>query len=352
MKSPLGTGAVSTSVTEPLSPDWCHSLASISCVKAAFDTDLWADLLRAGAEGFSCGDRSFSMAFWRTLQDLGLGRIEDVRFLPDCSAIERLATPENKTKVEFQAMAAADILENGAFFLSKEGEIPESSRIFSFFNYADAQSSSPRRPERVQAWVRYLAYCASRENPALLQELKLPTTARVLEIGGNVGLFASGLLAQNPTAKAVVFDLPGVVASVSDFLSPDAMSDGLTFHAGDIRFDPLPLVDGAPPNVIIFKSMLHDWPDDFARDFLVEALGHLMSDGTLTIIERKAESFDELPLSLSSAHNTAFTRFYRDPEWYVEAASGIARLDQLVHVNVDTGFFILTLKKAQEGNGP
>lgn len=346
-----GTGAVSPSVTEPLSPDWSQSLASISCVKAAFDTDLWDDLLGAEAGGFALEDRSFSMAFWRTLQELGLGRIEGVQFLPDRHAIERLATPENKSKVVFQAMAAADMLEHGAFFLSKQGDIPEASRVFGFFNYADAESSSPRRRERVQAWIRYLAYCSRRENHALLPEVKLPTSARVLEIGGNVGLFSAGLLAQNPTACAVVFDLPGVVAHVPDFLPPEAMSDRLIFHSGDIRFDPLPLVRDEAPNVIVFKSMLHDWPDELAQAFLLEALEHLAKDGALVIVERQASSFDELPLSIANAHNTAFTRFYRQPDWYVEAASGMAQVGRVVQVNIDTGFFILTLNKTQEGNG-
>ena len=78
---------------------------------------------------------------------------------------------------------------------------------------------------------------------------------------------------------------------------------------------------------------------------------HLAKDGTLVIVERQASSFDELPLSIANAHNTAFTRFYRHPDWYVEAASGMAQVGRVVQVNIDTGFFILTLIKTQEGNG-
>ena len=343
---------MSTSRTEPAAPLWCQSLASISCVKAAFDIGLWDELRDAEEQGYSLAQRPLSRVFWQTLEDLGLGRLDAEAFVPDQSAIIALATPENRIKAEFQALAAADLLEHGAFFLARDGEIPEDSRVFQFFNYADATSATPKAPHRVAAWVDYLAYCAVRENDRLADAVQLPAGARVLEIGGNVGLFADALLQRHSTAQAVVFDLPGVIAQTPNFPLSDAVRGRLSFEAGDLRYDRLPRVGGEAPSVVVFKSVLHDWPDAAAQGILAEALDHLAPGGLVLIVERLAESFDALAMTPANAHNHAFTRFYRTPQWYIDAvAKGQAAATQLDTVNIDTGFFILGLTKTPSG-GP
>ncbi len=349
MTFPSGTDVMSTSKTEASGPAWCASLAAISCIKAAFDTGLWDKLLRADSAGFQTTQQSFSMIFWHTLADLGLGAISGDRFIPHPTAIADLATAENQIKIEFQAKAAADLLEHGAFFLSKDGDIPDNSRVFLFFNYSDAVAAHPRAPEKVAAWVDYLAYCSVRENDALADAVFLPQWSRILEIGGNVGLFAAALLERNSTAQAVVFDLPAVVAEAARFPPPPAVADRLNFAPGDLRFDALPLVNGQAPNVVLFKSVLHDWPDVAAREILVEAIDHLSPGGIVLIAERNDASFDTLPLSLENAHNHAFTRFYRASAWYAEAARGKAKELGVCDVDADTGFFILCLVKPSEG---
>ena len=91
--------------------------------------------------------------------------------------------------------------------------------------------------------------------------------ARILDIGGNSGEFALRICREHPRILATVFDLPLVCEVGRKHVSPEPESDRITFVKGNALEDDLP-GDFDP---VIFKSVLHDWPEEAARRLLGRA---------------------------------------------------------------------------------
>lgn len=79
----------------------------------------------------------------------------------------------------------------------------------------------------------------------------------VVDVGGSNGSIACRMLRKYPTVHAVVEDLPAVVANAQ--VPPD-LEQRLSFRAHDF-FTEQP-VRGA--DVYLLRSILHDWPDQYA----------------------------------------------------------------------------------------
>jgi hypothetical protein len=110
----------------------------------------------------------------------------------------------------------------------------------------------------------------------------------------------------------------------------------------DLRQDQLP----REYDLVTFKSMLHDWPENMAVRFLDEAVQALRPGGTLLIYER-------LPLDLSGVRPPfsmlpilLFFRSYRDPSAY-EARLRSLGLTQIERreVDLDTRFVVMTARR-------
>jgi C-methyltransferase len=96
----------------------------------------------------------------------------------------------------------------------------------------------------------------------------------IADIGGGRGHLLRAVLDSVPTAKGVLFDLPGVIESL------DAQGDRLIQHPGDFFVDPLPCADA-----YVLMEVLHDWADAEATAIL-RAIRRAASPGaTVLIIE-------------------------------------------------------------------
>ncbi len=92
----------------------------------------------------------------------------------------------------------------------------------------------------------------------------------------------------------------------------------MKFVPRDLRRDRLP----APVDAIVFKSVLHDWPDDMAAAFLGKAADALYPGGRLVIAER-APMVVSAEMPFAAVANLAFLPFFRPAGTYaklVEAA--------------------------------
>jgi hypothetical protein len=75
----------------------------------------------------------------------------------------------------------------------------------------------------------------------------------IIDIGGSQGVLLRGLLAQNPKARGVIFDLPEVIEGAKAAVTDDRIE----FVSGSF-FDSVP----SGGDLYVLKSILHDWPDD------------------------------------------------------------------------------------------
>ena len=95
----------------------------------------------------------------------------------------------------------------------------------------------------------------------------------IVDVGGSQGVLLRGLLAQNPSARGIVFDLPEVIAN--------AVADDRVELASGSFFERVP--EGA--DLYLLKSILHDWPDDKCAQILASVQKASRPGAKLLVIE-------------------------------------------------------------------
>jgi SAM-dependent methyltransferase len=238
--------------------------------------------------------------------------------------------------------AASDITQHGDSLWTDLPAFMQQFATFRCFDYrpaADGQSDPA-----TQSWVNYVS--ALTETPSLLPHLMLPLQGTVLEIGGNSGRVARHILTRHLDLTMTVLDLPVVCRTVRADPRNQAFGARLTFAAGDLRRTDLATVAGSVPDVILLKSVLHDWPDKEAATLIQAALNALPPSGRLIIAERGAFAAASLPnLSMRAVGNSVFSPFYRDPAAYVamiHAQSCRATID-CKNLMLDMAWHVLTI---------
>ncbi len=115
---------------------------------------------------------------------------------------------------------------------------------------------------------------------AVLVSLDIVPGARILELGAGRGPWTSALLSADPTASAVLNDLPGVIERGAGPLGPEA--GRCTFVAGDYLTASLP--DGAF-DVVVLGHVLRAEPDERARRLVARGAGLLAPGGRMIVTE-------------------------------------------------------------------
>jgi SAM-dependent methyltransferase len=142
-----------------------------------------------------------------------------------------------------------------------------------------------------------------------------------------------------------VLDLPLVCEIGMEHVLAEPEQPRIAFIKADIRNDPLP----GGYDLIAFKSMLHDWPEEEAERFITKASRSLNPGGTIVIFERgplqtrgAIPPFSMLPILL-------FFRSYRSPAAYIRRFEtlGLQDIEQR-EIELDTPFFMVTAKKPLE----
>jgi demethylspheroidene O-methyltransferase len=91
--------------------------------------------------------------------------------------------------------------------------------------------------------------------------------ARVLDVGGGNGTLARALAESDERLSVDVFELPELAPLAEEVFAGSPARDRLGFRAGDAIGAELP--EGY--DAIAFVRILHDWPDEVARELLAKA---------------------------------------------------------------------------------
>ena len=104
---------------------------------------------------------------------------------------------------------------------------------------------------------------------------------RVMDVGGGYGELLAQILTAHPGAHGVLFDMPHAISKARDHLVGRALEGRCEFIAGDF-------FQSVPPgcDVYVLKTVIHDWPDDRARDILRTCRSAMAPGSRLLIIER------------------------------------------------------------------
>ncbi len=251
---------------------------------------------------------------------------------------ERRAILEQKLR--FLCLAARDVVHGLDDLLGDLPKFMGNSETFALFRYDKAMQTDADSIAATRPWVEYVTALSHAEAPVLAPHFPLAGVARLLEIGGNTGVIAREALRLHTGLHAAVLDLPAVCAIGRE----NRAHPRLAFVAGDARTPDWPQVMGKNPDAVLFKSVLHDWPDPHVNAMLDRAVAHLVPGGRIIICERGAFGGGSMPFSMTA--NLVFAPFYRPPEFYQAAfaARGLTDITQ-VDVDMDMRFHIVSGRK-------
>ncbi|MEJ0005294.1 MAG: methyltransferase [Steroidobacteraceae bacterium] len=104
---------------------------------------------------------------------------------------------------------------------------------------------------------------------------------RVMDVGGGYGELLAQILTVYPTAHGLLFDMPHAIARARDHLAHRGLDGRCEFVSGDFFASVPPGAD-----VYVMKTVIHDWPDDKARDILRSCHRAMTPRARVLIIER------------------------------------------------------------------
>jgi hypothetical protein len=139
-----------------------------------------------------------------------------------------------------------------------------------FFDYLE------QNPELGIPFQQQMAVYAAMTDPALAAAYDFSPFRTVCDVGGGTGSFLRRILEAHPHLTGVLFDLPGVAENhLLDDLAKRAEVVAGSF------FEPVPSAD-----LLILKTILHDWSDEKCALILARCRDALPPDGRMLIIDR------------------------------------------------------------------
>lgn len=247
-----------------------------------------------------------------------------------------------EARLWFLLAIAKDVHERFPLLLADPGAFVQQAEVFRLFDYSRALTTSPQDLEATARWVGYTTALTRYEAPLLRPLLGLEASRRLLDVGGNSGEFALHLAASHPQLLATVVDLPGVCHYGARNIAKRPGAERVAFVPRDIRAGRLP----GPVDTIVFKSVLHDWPEDMAARFLAAARQALQPGGRLFIVERAPELALDRQLPFSMLANLVFLPFFRPASAYAKLleAQGLV-VETVRQVGLDMPFQVIAARR-------
>lgn len=246
-----------------------------------------------------------------------------------------------EARLEMALFAAPDVAVGFTDLVRAPERFVEQARTFRLFDYGRCLEAGPAAVTQARRWVSYTTALTRYEAPACIARVPLSEHRAVLDIGGNSGEFAVQMCRMSPSLRATVFDLPAVCAIGRDHVGVQPESDRIAFVAGDALEDPLP----GGHDLVTFKSVLHDWPEDPASRMLARAASAVVPGGRILIFERGPLELRERPLPFSMLPLLVFSRYYRGPSLYVDVLRGLGFEVAVQWVRLDSPFLLLTARQ-------
>ncbi len=245
-------------------------------------------------------------------------------------------------KLEFALIAATDYLENFSRWMQNEEEFFQHSHIMQLFDYGRCLDTDDASLESAWRWMRFTTALTRYESQACLAIHSMMPYRHVVDIGGNSGEFARQMCVANPALRATVLDLPAVCEVGRRYLRSQAGADRVQFQPGSALTSAWP----ENPDLITFKSMLHDWPDEGVEILLERAMEHLAPDGTLLIFERDRFDQRRSPARFCDLPMLMFFRSFRGPQSYRELLERHHLIVDVQPVQLEMPFFVLTARRS------
>ena len=247
-----------------------------------------------------------------------------------------------EAKLDFAQLALPDFMGGLTELITAPDQFRRRSRVFRLFDYGRCFDSSPESEALTRRWMRITTALTRYEAAACLAHHDFGGHRRLLDIGGNSGEFALQICRRVPELHATVFDLPLVCRIGREHVHREPEGPRITFVGGSALTDPLP----GGFDLVTFKSVLHDWPEREALQFLSRAAEALAPGGALLIFERVPLGADAASLSFGTIPLLLFARHFRPPELYLAHLTGLGLVNaKTTRIVLDVPFSLVTAEK-------
>jgi ubiquinone/menaquinone biosynthesis C-methylase UbiE len=251
-----------------------------------------------------------------------------------------------EAKLEFVQFVLPDFTDFFTTLVANPEHFGSNARTFELFCYHRSFDDTAENYELTKRWVRITTALTRYEAQACMQYHNFGVYRRVLDVGGNSGEFVLQICKNHPKVYATVLDLPLVCDIGLEHVRSEPEGDRISFIQGNALTDPLP--EGF--DLITFKSMLHDWPEKEAKEFIGKASRCLEPGGTLLIFERGPIEFGEKSLPYSMIPFLLFFHAFRSPTMYTEYLGTLGFQGiRIQRIDLETPFFLVTAKKGDVG---
>jgi SAM-dependent methyltransferase len=245
-------------------------------------------------------------------------------------------------KLALANMAARDLL-GGFTDLIRDPELFMRNAGFHRLFAYERGSGQGEEDRRVTAqWMRVTTLLTRYEAAVCMRHYDFSDRRLLLDVGGNSGEFALRLCRRYPSLRTTVFDLPLVCEEGRRHVGGEPEADRITFVPGSALTDDFP----AGHDQVVFKSMLHDWPEEAARHFMAKATRALEPGGRMLIFERVPVSPKNQNITYSHLPFLIFFNSYRDPQRYagLMADAGLSDV-QIRLIGLEMPFMLVTGRK-------
>ncbi len=243
------------------------------------------------------------------------------------------------TKLQFSELVAADFFSRMPQLLSSSEEFMETSKLFELFDYGRCFEVTPQNCLQAARWMKLTTTLTRYEAPVCVEQFDFSSHQKMLDLGGNSGEFAIQVCQRIPALQACVADLPVVCHVGARHVAEHEMTARIQFHPLNFTQDRIP--DGY--DLITCKSVLHDWPDEYAAHIIGTVFNALPVGGRFMIFERQQWDFQTEPTPYGSLPVMLFFRSYRKPEFYTSAlqTAGFRDID-VQTIRLDLPFVLIS----------
>ena len=217
-------------------------------------------------------------------------------------------------KLQMANFAAHDFLDYFSDMICRPDQFGQKSNFRRLFDYGRCFEHTKENYERTKQWMWITTTLTKYEAQACLAYHDFSRYRRILDIGGNSGEFVLRICKSYPEIEATVFDLPLVCDIGQERIRSEPEANRISFLRGNALADELP----GEFDLVSFKSMLHDWPEKEAREFITKGAQALKPGGTLLIFERGPIEVEKGMLPYSAIPMLLFFHSFRGPSLYIE----------------------------------
>ena len=246
-----------------------------------------------------------------------------------------------ESKLAFSNFAAVDFIKYFSDLIRDPNEFMQHAEMFRLFDYGRCFEDTEDNIKYARRWMAFTTMLTRYEGRACAAIHDFGQYKSMLDIGGNSGEFCVQVCKSTPDLKATVFDLPVVCKIGVEHVGETEVADRISFVKGDALEDELP----TGFDLVSFKSVLHDWPDDYVVQFLKQAYESIMPGGNLIIFERAPFKPGEQLITYSHIPLLLFSNTLRQPDFYVSLLEEMGCEITIETVELDMPFFLITARR-------